>query len=60
MKELPNYIVSALVRYLPLLLAKIDQSKIRNDIRLYNAVRIIRHDILPKLRSVDKNNHKVK
>lgn len=58
MKQLPNYIISALVRYLPLLLAKIDESKIRGDLRLYNAIRIIRHDILPKLKLVEKSNNK--
>lgn len=56
MREVPNNIVSELCRYLPMLLANLDQQAVRNSLRLSNAVRVTKHSILPKLNKIDNPN----
>lgn len=56
MKQVPNNVVATLVRCLPLLLDYIDEDAIRKSLRATNAKRIIKHEILPKLKKI--NNEK--
>lgn len=54
MKSIPNNMVSDLARYLPLLLANIDEAQSRKSLRLANAIRKVKHEILPKLNKINK------
>lgn len=56
MKQVPNNVVANLVRCLPLLLDYIDEDAIRKSLRATNAKRIIKHEVLPKLKKI--NNEK--
>lgn len=56
MKQVPNNVVATLVRCLPLLLDYIDEDAIRKSLRVTNAKRIIKHEVLPKLKKI--NNEK--
>ena len=56
MKQVPNNVVASLVRCLPLLLDYIDEDAIRKSLRATNAKRIIKHEVLPKLKKI--NNEK--
>lgn len=56
MKQVPNNVVATLVRCLPLLLDYIDEDAIRKSLRATNAKRIIKHEVLPKLKKI--NNEK--
>jgi hypothetical protein len=56
MKKVPNNVVATLVRCLPLLLDYIDEDAIRKSLRATNAKRIIKHEVLPKLKKI--NNEK--
>lgn len=56
MKKVPNNVVAALVLCLPLLLDYIDEDAIRKSLRATNAKRIIKHEVLPKLKKI--NNEK--
>lgn len=56
MKKVPNNVVAALVRCLPLLIDYIDEDAIRKSLRATNAKRIIKHEVLPKLKKI--NNEK--
>lgn len=56
MKQVPNIVVATLVRCLPLLLDYIDEDAIRKSLRATNAKRIIKHEVLPKLKKI--NNEK--
>ena len=56
MKQVPNNVVATLVRCLPLLLDYIDEDAIRKSFRATNAKRIIKHEVLPKLKKI--NNEK--
>lgn len=56
MKQVPNNVVATLVRCLPLLLEYIDEDAIRKSLRATNAKRIIKHEVLPKLKKI--NNEK--
>lgn len=53
MKQVPNNVIAALVRCLPLLLNYIDEDAIRKSLRATNAKRIIRHEVLPKLKKIN-------
>ena len=56
MKQVSNNVVATLVRCLPLLLDYIDEDAIRKSLRATNAKRIIKHEVLPKLKKI--NNEK--
>lgn len=56
MKQVPNNVVATLVRCLPLLLDYIDEDAIRKSLRATNAKRIIKHEVLQKLKKI--NNEK--
>lgn len=56
MKQVPNNVVATLVRCLPLLIDYIDEDAIRKSLRATNAKRIIKHEVLPKLKKI--NNEK--
>lgn len=49
MKSIPNNMVAELTRYLPMLLANIDEKKGHSSLRLANAIRKVKHEILPRL-----------
>ena len=55
MKEVSNGTIATLCRQLPLILDNLDKGAMRNNLRLINAVRITKHQILPKLKKI--NNH---
>lgn len=55
MRNVPNNIISELCRYLPMLLDNIDKSAVQQSLRLKNAVRVTKHQIIPKLKKIDKN-----
>lgn len=56
MRSVPNNIVSELCRYLPMLLDNLDKSAVRKSLRLTNAVRVTKHQILPKLNKINNPN----
>lgn len=49
MKSIPNNMVAELTRYLPMMLANIDEKKARSSLRMANAIRKVKHEILPRL-----------
>lgn len=56
MKQVPNNVVATLVRCLTLLSDYLDEDAIRKSLRATNAKRIIKHEVLPKLKKI--NNEK--
>lgn len=54
MKTVPNNAVSTICRCLPLLIDNLDADALRKSLRLKNAVRLLKHQVLPKL---DKLNN---
>ena len=56
MKNVPNDTVATLCRCLPLILDNLDKEAIRKSLRLANAVRLLKYQILPKLNKL--NNEK--
>lgn len=56
MKQVPNNVVATLVRCLPLLLDYIDEDAIRKSLRATNAKRLLKHEVLHKLKKI--NNEK--
>lgn len=57
MKSIPNNMVSELVRYLLMLLDNIDPKRGRSSLRLANAIRKVKHEILPRLERLNNTNH---
>lgn len=55
MKNVPNDVVATLVRCLPLLLNSVDENIIRKSLRAQNAIRLLKHEVLPKLNKIHKN-----
>lgn len=53
MKQVPNNVVASLVRCLPILLDSLDEDTIRKSLRAVNAKRIIKHEVLPKLKKIN-------
>lgn len=53
MREIPNDILANLLRYLPMLIENLDQQKVRKSLRLTNAVRLLKHEVLPKLNKIN-------
>lgn len=56
MKNVPNDVVATLCRCLPQILDNLDAEAIRKSLRLTNAVRLLKHQVLPKLNKL--NNEK--
>lgn len=56
MKQVPNNVVASLVRCLTLLSDYLDEDAIRRSLRASNAKRILKHEVLPKLKKI--NNEK--
>ena len=53
MKQVPNNVVASLVRHLSLLLDFLDEDAVRKSLRAYNAKRILKHEVLPKLKKIN-------
>lgn len=49
MKQLPDSMVKMLARYLPMLIENIDGKRMTENLRLNNAVRVIKGKILPRI-----------
>jgi hypothetical protein len=56
MKQVPNNVVASLVRCLTLLSDYLDEDAVRRSLRASNAKRILKHEVLPKLKKI--NNEK--
>lgn len=54
MKQVPNNLITQLCRYLPMFIDNLDKSSVQKSLRLTNAVRVAKHEILPKLNKIDK------
>lgn len=54
MKTVPNDMIKTLCRYLPLFLDNIDKGALKKSLKLTNAVRVTKHQLLPKLKRIDK------
>lgn len=52
MKNVPNDTVATLCRCLPLILDNLDTDAVRKSLRLQNAVRLLKHEVLPKLNKI--------
>lgn len=57
MKSIPNNMVAELTRYLPMMLANIDDKKARGSLRLTNAIRKVKHEILPRLERLNNTKN---
>lgn len=55
MKPIPNNTIKELCRYIPMLLENLDRDAIRNSLRLSNAVRVTKYQILPKLERINNS-----
>ena len=56
MKQVPNNVVASLVRCLTHLSDYLDEDAVRRSLRASNAKRILKHEVLPKLKKI--NNEK--
>ena len=58
MREVPNDIVSTLLRNLPVILDNLDEEAMRSKLRLYNAVRLTKKVIqrLNRIENEQKSN----
>lgn len=56
MKSIPNNMVAELTRYLPMMLASIDEKK-SSSLRLANAIRKVKHEILPRLERLNNTKY---
>ena len=54
MKAVPNSLITALVRHLTILVGCLDRQKVKRSLRATNALRLITHEIIPKLQKIDK------
>lgn len=57
MKSIPNHIVTELLRYLPMLIANQDKSATSKSLRLTNAIRKIKVEIIPRLEKVNNQTN---
>lgn len=57
MKSIPNNMVAELTRYLPMMLANIDEKKALGSLRLTNAIRKVKHEILPRLERLNNTKN---
>lgn len=55
MKSVPNATIKTLIRYLPLLIDNIDKESLKKSLKLVNAVRVTKHQILPKLKRIEND-----
>ena len=55
MKIVPNDLITTLCRHIPRLLDAIDEKQVRKNLQLANTVRLLKHQILPKLNKIDKS-----
>lgn len=53
MRNVPNDFVATLCRCLPQILDNLDAAAIRKSLRLTNAVRLLKHEVLPKLNKIN-------
>lgn len=53
MRNVPNDIVATICRCLPQILDNLDHAAIRKSLRLTNAVRLLKHEVLPKLNKIN-------
>lgn len=60
MRSVPNNTISELCRYLPMLIENIDKKAEQKSLRLKNAIRIVKHQIIPKLKKIDNQNGNTK
>ncbi len=59
MKNVPNNTVATLCRCLPQILDNLDTDAIRKSLRLTNAVRLLKHEVLPKLNRINNEKRKI-
>jgi len=53
MRNVPNDVVATICRSLPQILDNLDTAAIRKSLRLTNAVRLLKHEVLPKLNKIN-------
>lgn len=53
MRNVPNDVVATQCRCLPQILDNLDTAAIRKSLRLTNAVRLLKHEVLPKLNKIN-------
>lgn len=53
MRNVPNDVVATLCRCLPQILDNLDAAAIRKSLRLTNAVRLLKHEVLPNLNKIN-------
>lgn len=53
MRNVPNDVVATLCRCLPQILDNLDAAAIRKSLQLTNAVRLLKHEVLPKLNKIN-------
>lgn len=53
MRNVPNDVVATLCRCLLQILDNLDAAAIRKSLRLTNAVRLLKHEVLPKLNKIN-------
>lgn len=53
MRNVPNDVVATLCRCLPQILDNLDAAAIRKSLRLTNTVRLLKHEVLPKLNKIN-------
>lgn len=53
MRNVPNDVVATLCRCLSQILDNLDAAAIRKSLRLTNAVRLLKHEVLPKLNKIN-------
>lgn len=53
MRNVPNDVVATLCRCLPQILDNLDTAAIRKSLRLTNAVRLLKHEVLPQLNKIN-------
>ena len=53
MRNVPNDVVATICRCLPQILDNLDNAAIRKSLRLTNAVRLLKHEVLPKLNKIN-------
>ena len=59
MKTVPNDVVATLCRCLPQILDNLDTDAIRKSLRLTNSVRLLKHQVLPKLNKINNEKGKI-
>lgn len=60
MRSVPNNTISELCRYLPMLIENVDKKAVQKSLRLTNAIRVVKHQIIPKLNKINNPNGNTK